>query len=86
MSELPPSAGRVLVHQYLIDQTHSNAWTAWKEMGSPQTPTAAQVAELEAAGRLALGQSPAWVTAANGRVDITTVLSCQAVSLVQVTW
>jgi|HubBroStandDraft_1064217.scaffolds.fasta_scaffold10460_2 xylan 1,4-beta-xylosidase len=86
ISELPPSDGRVLVHQYLIDQTHSNAWTAWKAMGSPQAPTAAQVAELEAVGGLALGQSPAWMTAANGRVDITAVLSCQAVSLVQVTW
>jgi beta-xylosidase len=31
--------GRVLLRHYRIDETHSNAWTAWKKMGSPQQPS-----------------------------------------------
>jgi len=38
---------RVLLQHYRIDQAHSNAWEAWKAMGSPQAPTAEQYAELE---------------------------------------
>jgi len=67
---------------YRIDADHSNAWTAWKKMGSPQHPTPAQYAELETAGRLQkltadLETSPA---------SLPIKLRRQAVSLVQLTW
>ena len=48
---LPKGLSGVQVQHYRIDGTHSNAYTAWKEIGSPQQPTAAQYARLEAAGQ-----------------------------------
>jgi xylan 1,4-beta-xylosidase len=39
--------------QYRIDQEHSNAFAAWKRLGSPAAPTPEQYAELEQAGQLA---------------------------------
>lgn len=57
-----PSTARVLVHHYRIDATHSNSYTAWKQMGSPQKPTPEQYALLEAAGQLELIESPfSWI-------------------------
>jgi len=49
---IPQAASRVLVRHYRIDRDHSNAYTVWKQMGSPQQPTAEQYARLESAGRL----------------------------------
>jgi xylan 1,4-beta-xylosidase len=70
--------GRYLVHHYRIDATHSNAWTAWKQMGSPQQPTPEQQAALEAAGQLQLLDSPQWRTG-----DVRFSLPRQSVSLLQ---
>ena len=36
---LPAQAGSVLVQHYRIDSDHSNAYEAWKRMGSPPRPT-----------------------------------------------
>ena len=74
---------RVLMHQYRIDETHSNAWTAWKKMGSPQKPTEEQYAELEAAGQLQLLESPRWVDPA---AKLKLKLPRQSVSLIQLSW
>ena len=51
---LPKEASRVLLRHYRIDQTHSNAYSVWKQMGSPAKPDAAEYARLEAAGGLDL--------------------------------
>jgi xylan 1,4-beta-xylosidase len=75
--------GRVLMKHYRIDDTHSNAWTAWKKMGSPQNPTAEQYTALEAAGQLELLESPHWI--ATGK-PIEFELPRQGVSLVQLTF
>ena len=61
--------GRMLLRHYRIDETHSNAWTAWKKMGSPQQPSAAQYAELEAAGQLQELESPRWIVVEGRRGD-----------------
>ncbi|MGA1236333.1 MAG: glycosyl hydrolase [Limisphaerales bacterium] len=37
---------------YRVDQQHGNAYTVWLAMGSPQSPTSAQYAELEQASLL----------------------------------
>jgi xylan 1,4-beta-xylosidase len=50
---LPKSDARPQVEHYRIDQSHSNAFTAWKELGSPQAPTPQQYEQLVAAGQLA---------------------------------
>src|SRR5437016_1617104 len=44
---VPTGAKHVLLRHYRIDQKHSNAYTVWKEMGSPQSPTPEQYARLE---------------------------------------
>lgn len=83
---LPATAHRVLLKHYRIDQDHSNAYTVWRQMGSPQKPTAEQYARLEASGQLELLESPRWVAAQGGQVEVSFDLPRQAVSLLQVSW
>jgi xylan 1,4-beta-xylosidase len=83
---LPTSAQRVLENHYRIDQDHSNAYTVWKEMGSPQNPTLEQYAKLKAAGQLQLLDSPRWLESKAGALDIEFLLPRQAVSLVELSW
>ena len=73
--------GRVLLRHYRIDETHSNAWTAWKKMGSPQHPSAEQYAALEAAGQLQELDSPRWIVVKGGEATIDLTMPRQAVSL-----
>ena len=77
---------RVLVRHYRIDDTHSNAWTAWKRMGSPQQPSEEQFAALAAAGQLQLLESPRWINAKEHAANIEFDLPRQAVSLLQLSW
>ena len=37
---LPKGVSRVRLTHYRIDDAHSNAYTVWKAMGSPQNPSA----------------------------------------------
>ena len=82
---LPGAAKRVLLRHYRIDDTHSNAWTAWKNMGSPQQPTPEQYAALEAAGQLQELESPRWIDA-GAQTQIGVRLPRQGVSLLQLSW
>ena len=77
------TATRVLVRHYRIDETHSNAWTAWKAMGSPQRPTPEQYARLEAAGRLQIADSPQWVNVRGGKTALEFSLPRQSVSMIE---
>lgn len=86
ISHIPAEAGKVLVRHYRIDQTHSNAYTAWKEMGSPQSPTPEQYARLEAAGQLQMLGSPEWIDVKGGTLELHFSMPRQSVSLVQVDW
>ena len=86
LTGVPSSARRALLRHYRIDRDHSNAYTLWKQMSSPQTPTAEQQKRLESAGHLQLLDSPAWLPAANGKVNVSFQLPRQAVSLVQASW
>jgi xylan 1,4-beta-xylosidase len=83
---VPNSAARVLVQHYRIDGEHSNAYTVWKRMGSPQQPTPEQYAQLEAAGQLQPLGSPEWRTPQAGTLGIEFALPRHGVSLVRVTW
>jgi xylan 1,4-beta-xylosidase len=86
VSGIPAAVERALLCQYRIDQDHSNAYTVWKQMGSPQNPTPEQYAKLEAAGQLQLLESPRWIVSRGGRIDVTFVLPRQGVSLIRITW
>ena len=79
-------AGRPTLTEYRVDTDHSNSYSAWKKMGSPQPPTPAQYAELERASRLQTMGAPARVNVVDGLVVVTLTLPRQGVSLVRLTW
>jgi xylan 1,4-beta-xylosidase len=83
---IPPAASRVLLQHYRLDENHSNAYTVWKEMGSPQNPSAEQYARLEAAGQLELLESPRWLWAEKGTVRLDFSLPRQGISLLRLSW
>ena len=83
---IPAGVDRVLLTQYRIDRTHSNAYTAWQQLGSPQHPDAAQYAQLRAAGQLQLLTSPTWVEVHNGKLELPTDMPRQSVALIQLSW
>jgi xylan 1,4-beta-xylosidase len=83
---VPAGVRRAEVRHYRIDENHSNSYTEWKAMGSPQQPTAEQYARLEAAGQLELLTSPTHAAVENGSIRMPFSLPRQGVSLVQVSW
>jgi xylan 1,4-beta-xylosidase len=83
---IPVGVKKVLLEHYRIDQSHSNSYTVWQKMGSPQSPTAEQYAQLKAAGQLELLTSPEWLDVSNGKVTIATSLPRQATSLMHLKW
>jgi xylan 1,4-beta-xylosidase len=83
---LPESMRLALVEHFRIDAHHSNAFSAWKEMGSPQSPSPQQYEQLQSAGQLQLLTSPAWVAIEHGQVHLQFTLPRQGFSLVRITW
>jgi len=83
---IPPSDRRVQLAHYRIDETHSNAFTVWKSMGSPQNPTPDEYARLEAAGHLQLLESPRWLSVDNGSGRVEFSLPRHGVSLLHLSW
>lgn len=77
---------KILFTHYRIDQEHSNSYTSWKKMGSPQNPSAAQIAELEKAGQLQMLGSPQWIKVTKGETNIKLELPRQGVSLLKLDW
>ena len=86
ISGLPKNEAHVLLREYRIDENHSNAWAAWKKMGSPQQPSPEQYAQLEAAGQLQPAGSPRWIVLENGEANLEVTLPLQSVSLLEISW
>ena len=86
LNGVPPRAGVLEVTQFRIDQENSNAFTAWKKMGSPQNPTPEQYAALEKAGKLARVEPPQEVVDNGRTVTLRFTLPRQAVSLITLEW
>ncbi len=80
------SAKTVHVRHYRIDQEHSNSYTLWLKMGSPQNPTPEQITQLEKAGQLAMIGKPERVRVADGAVRLKTNLPRQGISLFTLSW
>jgi len=83
---LPPQATRGLLEHFRIDSTHSNAFKAWKDMGSPATPSEDEFKRLETAGQLQLLYSPAWIAIEQGAVQLHFSLPRQGLSLLRLSW
>jgi xylan 1,4-beta-xylosidase len=73
---------QVRLTHYRMDTTHSNAYTAWLKMGSPQSPTASQLSQLKSAMALETLAPSALVSAVNGVVSQTFDLPRHGVSLI----
>jgi xylan 1,4-beta-xylosidase len=83
---VPLKADRLLLRHHRIDRNHSNAFSVWKEMGSPQTATPEQYAKLKAAGQLQLLDSPRWIKVTKGAVELEFPLPGQGLSLLELVW
>jgi xylan 1,4-beta-xylosidase len=83
---LPADAKRPLVEHFRVDSSHSDSFTAWKEMGSPQSPSEADYKRLESAGQMQLLNSPAWIDTKQGSVELKFMLPRQGLSLVRISW
>ncbi|KAK7018623.1 glycoside hydrolase family 39 protein, partial [Favolaschia claudopus] len=66
---------------YRIDETHSNAYAAWLELGSPQNPTQEQISGLKKAGMLQSLRPASILQLTDGIIDIQFALPIHAVSL-----
>jgi xylan 1,4-beta-xylosidase len=82
---LQTDAKRALVEHFRIDANHSNAFEAWKTMGSPE-PSDAQYQQLQEAGQLQQLNSPSWLPVEQGCVRLQFPLPRQALSLLRITW
>jgi xylan 1,4-beta-xylosidase len=80
-----PSVKQVLVEQFRVDEDHSNAFTAWQRMGSPQQPSADEFRRLKSAGRLEQAESPVWMAPANGQLRLAVHLPPESVALLRFT-
>jgi xylan 1,4-beta-xylosidase len=78
--------GRARLRHFRIDRDHSNAYSAWQALGSPQHPSAAQQRRLVEAGGLAELAPARTVAARAGTAELGFTLPRQAVSLVELSW
>jgi xylan 1,4-beta-xylosidase len=86
LTGLPLANAEVRLKHYRIDEEHSNAYTAWKRMGSPQQPSTDQYQQLERSGRLAEIDVAGPIRATDGRASLRLTLPRQAVSLLIFEW
>lgn len=77
--------GAATVTHYRVDGEHSNSYTAWLKIGSPQPPSPDQHRQLERAGRLARLAPPKRVRIESGTLTDRFVLPRQGVSLLVIT-
>jgi xylan 1,4-beta-xylosidase len=83
---LPKGVSQMLLEHWRVDHDHSNAYTAWQTMGSPQNPSAAQYERLKAAGQLQLFESPRWVGVNGDAIELTFTQPPQGLALLDFSW
>jgi xylan 1,4-beta-xylosidase len=84
---LPAEISSAKLTHYRIDETHSNAFTAWQKMGSPAGPSDDQYHALLAAGQLqALENEPASARIEHGTATLHFTLPRHGISLVILQW
>lgn len=83
LTGLPGQESVVRVRHFRIDETHSNAFAAWRRMGSPDHPSPEQYRLLEKAGRLQQLEPPTTLAVRDAKAELMFVLPRQAVSLIE---
>jgi xylan 1,4-beta-xylosidase len=86
ISGLPAQTSRALLEHFRVDSSHSNAFAAWKELGSPQSPSGEQYEHLQRAGQVQLLNSPVWIPVAQGATNLQLALPRQGISLLRLGW
>ena len=86
ISNLPPEAKRILVEHFRADIDHSNAFGAFRQIGSPRSLSASHLEQLQNAGQLQLLTSPSWVPTEKGQFVTRFTLPCQGLSLIRLSW
>jgi xylan 1,4-beta-xylosidase len=74
------------VRHFRIDADHANAFTAWKQMGSPAHPTPDQLGALQRAALLTSDPDPGQQFPHDGALSLRFTLPRQAVSLISLQW
>ncbi len=74
--------GKTRVIHYRIDDTNSNAYTKWVELGSPQDPDPESLAQLKAAMQLEMLEPARSVDLTDGQVTLEFALPRSGLSLV----
>jgi xylan 1,4-beta-xylosidase len=83
LASLPDAGKGARAVEYTIDEKSGNAYAAWLAMGSPQTPTAGQIAKLHAAAKMrAVPRSLTKISAGNAQLNVT--LPRQSVKLIEI--
>ena len=78
---LPLESGESMVDTYLVDDDHSNSYTTWLNMGSPQNPTPDQCEKLEESSLLEKVSADHTVKISKGKASIVLTLKRQGVTL-----
>jgi len=81
--KLPVDSGsKANLTHYRIDDTHSNAYTKWLELGGPQNPDAEMLAELKTAMELEMLESAKLIDITDNQATIEFELPRFALSLI----
>jgi xylan 1,4-beta-xylosidase len=83
---IPEAAKNAKIETFRVDEENSNAFTVWKRMGSPQTPSKKQYAELEKAGHLNNLGKTLWTQSEAGNLEFPLILPKQSLLLIRITW
>lgn len=81
-----PGVKSVRLQHFRIDNRHSNAYTLWKEFGSPQNPTPEQIQLLKRAAELTQLHPEQTIELIGGETIIDFKLPRQSVSLICCEW
>ena len=84
--EIDGLKGDLIESEYLVDHEHSNSYTAWLKMGSPERLDNQQTSQLRSAGMLQeiVSDKPIHsVSGENGRTSMTLQLERQGVALIR---
>ncbi len=86
LSGLPIEVKRAMMEHFRVDSDHSNAFSAWKAIGSPASLSQSQQEALEKSGQLQLLGSPERISIENKTLRLHFDLPRQGLSLLRISW
>ena len=86
ISGLGGEVKRALLEHFRVDSDHSNAFTVWRDSGSPESLTPSQYERLQAAGQLQLLTSPKWISIEHDAFEMHFSLPREGFSLIRLSW